>query len=389
MTIGPYQIEGVLRKGPRPLYRARAADGRVLALKTMATAGITAEERQRFQREAAICKTLDHPNVVRVYDAGEADGVLYQAMDLLEGADLSQALAERRPLSWEEKLSIMEQVCEGLAYSHGRSLVHRDIKPANLFVEKSGRVRILDFGMARVEASTLTKVGSAVGTITYMAPEQIRGETCTAASDVFAAGVVFYELATGKHPFAGGETDLSKILTAIMFQAPAPLKAEAPDAPDGLDLVLNKALEKNAKARVQNAGDLKQALALCRITLKLRPAAGAGAKAQESDPGKTIVMPGAAQIAAAARKAPAPPPPVAGPEPPAPPRPAPSPEFRYCSSCTHANPKDAQVCARCGLPLTAQRAPTAEAGSPVFPLQWAVAAAVALGILLLLWLILR
>src|SRR5438093_10175109 len=130
-------------------------------------------------------------------------------MDLLEGADLSRPLNEGRLFSWDEKLSIMEQVCEGLHYAHERKLTHRDIKPANLFLENSGRVRILDFGMARTESSNLTKIGLAVGTMLYMSPEQIRGESCTPAADVFAAGVVFYELATGKHPFAAGEREMS------------------------------------------------------------------------------------------------------------------------------------------------------------------------------------
>lgn len=114
--------------------------------------------RQRFNREAAICMELDHPNRVRVYDSGEADGFLYQAMDLLEGADLGKVLAERRPLSWEQKLSLMEQVCDGLTYAHARNLIHRDIKPSNLFLENSGRIRILDFGMARTQSSARISV---------------------------------------------------------------------------------------------------------------------------------------------------------------------------------------------------------------------------------------
>ena len=113
---------------------------------------------------------------------GEADGMLFQAMELLEGADLGKVMAEGRHFTWDEQLAIMEQVCDGLQYAHEHHLVHRDIKPANLFLENSGRVRVLDFGMVRVAESELTKVGSSLGTLNYMSPEQIRGERCTPAT---------------------------------------------------------------------------------------------------------------------------------------------------------------------------------------------------------------
>ncbi len=390
--IGPYEILGLLHGGQRPLCRARAADGRVVALKTMPVAGLTLDARERFAREAAICKELDHPNLVRVYDSGEADGFLYQAMDRLEGADLSRVLAERRPLSWDQKISIMEQVCEGLEYAHARRLVHRDIKPANLFLENSGRVRILDFGMARVDASQLTRAGAAVGTLTYMAPEQIRGETCTPGSDVFAAGIVFYELATGKHPFATGDASVSDILTGVLFQNPTPLKDLAPDAPEGLDLVLGKALEKAPAGRLQNAGDFKQALALCKITLKLRPAAAAAGPgpAEAADPGKTVVVRRTPRPEAPPQRPPerpgsprAEPPPKPAPKPAS--KPAPKPEQVFCPSCTYGNPKGATTCLRCGLPLATPKLPAPDFGDR--RLQWAVIGVIVTGVLVLLFLL--
>ena len=381
--IGPYQIVDVLHGGPRRLYRVRAADGRLLALKTIEVAGLTADARERFDREAAICKQLDHPNLVKVYDSGEDAGVLYLAMDLLEGADLSKVLAERRPLTWEQRLSTMEQVCDGLSYAHARQLVHRDIKPANIFLENSGRARILDFGMARVESSVLTKVGMAVGTLTYMAPEQIRGETCTAAADVFAAGIVFFELATGKHPFSFSGTTLPEILRAVLFQQPPPLKELTPDAPDGLELVLTKALEKDRDHRLQDAADFKQAMSLCRITFRLR--ASSAASPQPVDPSKTIV------VRRPDRPGPPPPPPPPRAEPPPvppAPQPVPKPQLTFCSSCTYGNPKDAVTCVRCGLPLVARQAsPGPDAADK--SLQWAVIAVAVSGVLLLLYLIFR
>ena len=404
--IGTYQILELIHGGPRRLYRVRSADGRLLALKTIETAGVTSEIRERFTREAAICKDLNHPNLVRVYDSGEADGFLYQAMDLLQGSDLSKVLAERRPLSWEQKLSMMEQICEGLEYAHARRLIHRDIKPANLFLENSERVKILDFGMARVESSDLTKAGMAVGTLTYMAPEQIRGETCTPASDLFAAGIVFYELATGKHPFAFGETDIAKILSAVVFQPPPPLKDSAPDAPDGLDLVLNKALEKDPAKRLQSAADFQQALWLCKVALKAhgagaarpKPAIGAEGAAKPSPAPmrhETADTAGYAKTVVAPRplRPPAEAPPRPDPSPPAPaaaaapaPKPTPKLDLTFCPSCTYGNPKGARVCVRCGLPLEGPRLVAAEQEGP--RLRWPIIAVVAAGIVLLIVLIL-
>ena len=296
--IGSYEILETLHLGSQPLYRAKAADGRIVAVKTTPVTGLTPEMRERFLREAETCRTLDHPNLVRVFESGEASGVLYQAMELLEGADLGKVFAEGRKFTWEEKLSIMEQVCDGLQYAHEHKLVHRDIKPANLFLENSGRVRVVDFGMVRVAESELTKVGSSVGTLNYMAPEQIRGERVTPATDVFSAGIVFFQLASGQHPFSRKDRSLVQVVSAIVFENPPSLSALCPDAPEGLEFILNKALEKDPAKRIQNAGDLKQAMALCRITMKLAPAPPQAVGAE------TKMMP-SAQVAAGSAPGPA------------------------------------------------------------------------------------
>ena len=123
--------------------------------------------------------------------------------------------------------------------------MHRDIKPANLFLENSGRVRVLDFGMVRVAESELTKVGSSLGTLNYMSPEQIRGERCTPATDVFSAGIVFFQLATGRHPFSARDRSLGQVVSAIVFETPPKLSELAPDAPEGLEFILDRALEKD------------------------------------------------------------------------------------------------------------------------------------------------
>ena len=286
--IGPFQILETIHRGPQPLFRARGKDGKELAIKAIPVAGLSDEVRERFTREAETCKQLDHPNLIKVFETGEADGMLYQAMELLEGADLGKVLSEGRHFDWEGKLSIMEQVSAGLQYAHEHNLVHRDIKPANLFVENSGRVKVLDFGMVRVAESELTKVGSSLGTLNYMSPEQIRGERVTAATDVFSAGIVFYQLAAGRHPFSSRDRGLAQVVSAIVFEKPPKLSEICPDAPEGLEFILNRALEKDPARRLQNAGDLKHAVALCRMTV------GMGVAATPSAPPPTAPAPPAA-----------------------------------------------------------------------------------------------
>jgi len=392
--LGSYQILGMVRAGSRPLYKAQAPDGRIVALKTITANGVTPEELERFQREAEICATLDHPNLLKVHDSGEADGIVYQAMDLLEGSDLSKILGEGRQFSWEEKLTIMEQVSTGLEYAHKRGLVHRDIKPANIFLENSGNVRILDFGMVKTSSSNLTKVGSTLGTLNYMAPEQIRGEPCTPASDVFSSGIVFYHLASGKHPFSKSGAGLAQIVSAILFETPAPLRQVMPGAPEGLERVLQKALEKDASRRWKDGGEFKQILSLCRLTLDMQPAAsgpeaaGAGAPAAPEQ-AKTVMMrrPGTPAAPRPAVPTPAPAAPVAAPKPAPAPAPAPvrpirpaAPAAIYCSACTAANPADAYVCTRCGAPLRAGAPP--QPGQSQIP--WRTIAIATAGLVLLL-----
>jgi serine/threonine protein kinase len=413
--IGPYQILEVLHSGPRPLYKVKAADGRVLALKSIALEGLSDEMRERFMREANICRALDHPNLVRVYDAGEADGVLYQAMDLLTGSDLNAALCSGRQFTWPDKLSMMEQVCDGLQFAHERKMVHRDIKPANIFLEDSGRVRLLDFGMARVSASELTKAGSTLGTLNYMSPEQIRGTRCTAASDVFSAGIVFFQVATGNHPFSSRDRSLAQVVSAIVFEAPPKLSEICPDAPEGLEFLLNKAMEKAPEARFQSAGELRQAIALCGMTLDLAAAGPAPAVSPPTDAPKApppataegektqvlqkMTAPSEEQKTVAFRrediatrvltKAPSGvkppvgvrPPPPSGVKPPSAVTPPASgvapPKFRYCPSCTFANPLTAPVCGGCGLPLGQAPAEKPAAGTP-----WALYLSISIAVLL-------
>jgi len=361
--IAAYEILDTLQAGPRPLYRAKSESGAIFALKTMPSQGVSEEERTRFLREAEITRGLDHPNLLAVTDSGESDGSLFMAMELLDGMDLRKALAQGGAADWPTRLSIMEQVCDALSFAHAKGLVHRDIKPANIFLEGSGRVRVLDFGMARVSASTLTRAGSSVGTLNYMAPEQLRGEACTPATDVFAAAVVFLEMASGKHPFSAGETNLAKVLSNIMFLA-APAIDPAAGAPEGLQHALARALEKDPAKRTQSATEFRQSLAICRLTLEFGaqpvPAclADTGPQPIVEDLAKTRVLRRDTPLTAVA------PPPPAKAEPAPPPPPPASPEVVYCPHCTEANPLAATICRKCSHPLisTTVPAPTVSSG---------------------------
>jgi serine/threonine-protein kinase len=411
--IGPFQIVEIIHRGPQPLFRARGKEGKEVAIKAVSVAGLTEEMRERFMREAEISRGLDHPNVIRVVDAGEADGMLYQAMELLEGADLRKVMSENRPLDWEARLAIMEQVSAGLQYAHDHGLVHRDVKPANLFLEDSGRVKVLDFGMVRVADSDLTRAGSSLGTLNYMSPEQIRGERVTPATDVFSAGIVFYQLAAGRHPFSSRERGLAQVVSAIVFEQPPKLSEICPDAPEGLEFILERALEKDPARRLQNAGDLRQAIELCRITLGLGVSPGPVPAAPSQDPRETRIMKApveatdapapkaeeedktrvmrrasanASPVAPPAAKQPPAAPPIA-PKPSAAP-PVPAQHYSYCPACTFANPVGTVVCQRCQTPIAAS-ASAAPARPNSWPLYAAIGIAVALAIALIVVLLVK
>jgi serine/threonine-protein kinase len=273
-------------------------------------------------------------------------------------------------------------------------------------------VRVVDFGMVRVEESDLTRAGASVGTLNYMAPEQIRGERCSAASDVFSAGIVFYQLASGQHPFSQKGWSLMQVVSAIVYEAPPPLSGVCPDAPEGLEFVLHKALEKDAAKRLQNAGDLKQAVGLCQVMIKLRGAPAAHAPAPAPAPvaaGQTRMMPaGAGGAVASAPVAdvektkimkraalaggvipPSPRPQAAPVVTPPPPAQAGKSKFRYCSSCTTANPPAATICRGCGSPLGGAEVPALPESQTPWGMYLAIGVAALLAIALLVVLIVK
>jgi serine/threonine-protein kinase len=239
----------------------RVPGGKPLALKAVVKAELSSDEIRRFQREVEVCRELDHRNLLQIFDSGEVDGILYQATDLLEGADLAVVLSRGRSLTWLEKMSLMQQVCEGVEYAHRRGLVHRNLRPSNIFLEDSGRIRVLDFGTVRAENAGGTSLDMSAMLHSYVSPELIQGRPGTAATDVFSLGVIFYEVCAGRHPFIDGGKGIAQILDSIVRRPAAALQGVVPDAPHYLDHVLQQALDKNPSSRPPDAGALRRLMA--------------------------------------------------------------------------------------------------------------------------------
>lgn len=240
------------------VYRARDARlGRVVAIK-MLTEGFSGapDMLRRFYEEANRHAALSHNNIVVVFDAGDQDGEPYIVMEFVEGEGLDKKIKEQKVFRPEVAISIVEQVCLALAYAHRNGVIHRDVKPANVIVKENGTAKLLDFGIARDEArldQTLTSTGTLVGTPPYMAPERFRGAPIDGRADIFSAGVVLYQLLTGKLPF---DADYPAVIDQILRLNP-PLPSElVEECPAALDAIVARALAKSPLERYANADDM-------------------------------------------------------------------------------------------------------------------------------------
>ncbi len=254
--IGKYEVVGKIGQGAMgEVFRAHdPVLNRDVAIKRI-SAGLDTDEmvRKRFQREAQSAALLSHPNIITVYELGFEGEQLFMAMELLDGTDLKHVLTSRK-LTLDDKLGVVEQICEGLAFAHAHEIVHRDLKPANIHVLPSGKVKIMDFGLARLSGSEMTSTGMVMGTPHYMSPEQVRGAKADARSDVFALGCVLYEIITGRKPFDA--ESMHAVLFKIMQEEPAPLREAAPGTPEALVQVVDRALAKNPVERFENASEM-------------------------------------------------------------------------------------------------------------------------------------
>jgi tetratricopeptide (TPR) repeat protein len=267
--FGPYQVEGRLGAGGMgQVYRARDTRlGREVAVKVIvhekaADPGLQA----RFEREARAASALNHPNIVSVYDVGEQDGTHYIVTELVQGESIRQAIS-RGPLPPDQLTRIASQIADALKAAHASGIVHRDLKPENIMITAEGRVKVLDFGLARrvkqpvsqadntMTISTTTQPGTIVGTAGYMSPEQICGEEIDHRSDIFSAGLVFYEMAAGARAFRG-RTSI-EVMSAVLKDEPADLPGSSSAA---LNRIIRRCMEKDPGKRYQNASELSSAL---------------------------------------------------------------------------------------------------------------------------------
>lgn len=231
---------------------------RYVAIKTIAESrDADPELRQRFLREAQSAAQLNHPNITTVFDMGEDQGKVFMCMELLEGIDLKDLIRARTRISLQQKLHVMEQVCNGLSFAHSKGIVHRDLKPGNIHILPGGQVKVMDFGLARLASSDMTRTGMIMGTPDYMSPEQVQAQPVDVRSDVFSLGAVFYELLTQRKPFHAESIHATMFKVVQGKREPMILGSELPA---GLTQLLDKALAKDAKERFQNAGEMRDAL---------------------------------------------------------------------------------------------------------------------------------
>ena len=261
--LGKYELRHVLGKGAMgtvyegfdPIIDRRVA---IKTVKLPDQEDVEAqEELARFKREAQAAGRLSHPNIVGVFDYGETPELAYIVMEFVDGTTLKQVLDKGERFGIPEIVRIMDGLMTGLQFSHGRGVVHRDIKPANIMLTKAGEVKIADFGIARIESSSMTQAGTMLGTPSYMSPEQFMGQTVDARTDLYSSGVMLYQLLTGEKPFDGG---LTAIMHKVLHTEPPAPSALSVSVTPTMDAVVKKAMAKQPEDRFDSASDFAKAL---------------------------------------------------------------------------------------------------------------------------------
>jgi serine/threonine protein kinase len=294
--ISRYEIKGLIgRGGMGDLYLARDTNpntNRLVAIKLLNASLDSGDLRERFARESRALAALNHPNIVNIYDSGEFEDSPFIVMEYVRGETLAEKIKRRAQLSTAQKLRLMEELCAGLAHAHEAGIIHRDIKPANLMVHQSGRLKILDFGIARVAEGSFTRAGLEmtqvnvrIGTPGFMSPEQIEGGPLDHRSDLFAVGAVCYELLSYQEAFSGANT--RQVEHKVLQGQPAPLAPLVEGLDPELVAIINRALEKDPARRYQNAATLEAAIEHQRMRL--------GAAATPPPPDRTTPVPAQSQ----------------------------------------------------------------------------------------------
>ncbi|PWB75449.1 hypothetical protein C3F09_02325, partial [candidate division GN15 bacterium] len=260
-SLGRYQITGVLGKGAMgTVYRGvDPAINRPVALKTIRLDFINdpaefEELKERLYREAQAAGKLSHPNIVTIYDVGSEGPLQYIAMEYLEGQTLENLIRKKVKFNYRIIAQIITQMCQALEYAHERGIVHRDIKPANVMVLSDYRVKVMDFGIARIDSNSMTKTGIAMGTPNYISPEQLKGLPIDRRADLFSMGVVMYEMLLGRRPFKG--ENITSLIYSILHHEPEKPSAVNPQIPLLFDHIVMRALKKVPAERYQKATEL-------------------------------------------------------------------------------------------------------------------------------------
>lgn len=271
--------------------------GRPVALKTIP---LEVEESERaalvdrLKAEARTAGILDHPNIVTVFDVGEEAGLFYFTMQLVDGRTLAQIRETKELLPLERLFAWADEICSAMAFAHKAGVIHRDLKPSNLMITSAGNVKVMDFGIAKLGDSGLTKAGMVLGTPSYLAPEQAAGRRVDRRADIFSLGAVLYEMFTGEKAFAGEST--SAIIYKVMNDDPIPLRAIEPSLPPGLDSVIKRAIAKDPADRFQDCDELRESLRHARAGLIGKPASAAPiasvrAQSAQQEPSLMMVRP--------------------------------------------------------------------------------------------------
>ena len=258
--IGNFEVLSQIGSGGMgSVYLGRDPElGRQVAIKVIREEVRDPEVLDRFFREARAAAALRHPNIITVYASGQHDRQPYMVMEYIDGESLADIIRSRRTLPLSDRISYLEQICAGLHFAHRAGIVHRDVKPANIMVDREGVVRILDFGIARIEGSAMTQDGSLMGSLNYMSPEQMLGRPIDHRSDIFSVGSVAYELLCYQQAFKGGLND--GLLQRLPNEDPPALAQLYPGLPPTLERVVMRALEKAPEKRFQDLADMRSAI---------------------------------------------------------------------------------------------------------------------------------